>query len=246
MPICRLVRLSSLVPLIAAIACGGSSKHAESPASGTAEGKSGPAEVGKPAPDLSIQSLNGKGGVKLEDLAGKVVLVDFWATWCGPCKQSFPALEQLSKRHGSKLAIVGVSVNDEVDGVAEFAKEMGTTFPIGWDEGHAIAQRWNVSTMPSSFIVDEKGTVRFVHAGYHDGDPAEIDKEVEGLLGDAKTAPDTKPAATDAPAKTDAPPDDKQAATDAASDTKPAKPSKKKGGKKKKPKKAPKPAPTTS
>jgi hypothetical protein len=116
---------------------------------------------------------------------------------------------------------------------------MGTTFPIGWDQGHAIAQRWNVSTMPSSFILDDKGTVRFVHAGYHDGDETQIEKEVTELIGgasDAKTG-DTKPA-DDKPAATDPPPaDDKPAAADPPPDTKPAKPTKKKGSKKKKPKK---------
>ena len=245
MRICRVARLISLMPIVAAVACGGSKKPAESPASTTAaEGNTGPAEVGKPAPDLSIQSLNGKGDVKLGSLSGKIVVVDFWATWCGPCKQSFPALEALSKRHGEKLAVVGVSVNDEIDGVADFAKEMGTTFPIGLDQGHAIAQRWNVATMPTSFVVDDKGTVRFVHAGYHDGDEAEIEKEVTSLIGDAggsnAKSGDTKPTATDTPAAaTDPPPEEKPAATDPPADAKPAKPSKKKGTKKKKPKKKP-------
>src|ERR1700733_8484712 len=146
----RLAALSFLLPLLPAVACGGAAKHAESPASGDQAAHTGPAEVEKPAPDLSIQPLNGKGDMRLEGLSGKVVVVDFWATWCAPCRKSFPGLEALAKRHGEKVKVVGVSVNDEPDGITDFTKELGTTFPVGWDKGHSIAERWNVSTMPSS------------------------------------------------------------------------------------------------
>jgi thiol-disulfide isomerase/thioredoxin len=243
MPIPRRVCALLMFSFVAVTACGSGQKPAESPASEAGSGKSGPAEVGKPAPDLAIHTLNGQGDVKLEALSGKVVLVDFWATWCAPCKQSFPVLEAMSKRHGSKLAIVGVSVNDDADGVAEFAKEMGATFPVGWDKGHAIAERWNVSTMPSSFLVDEKGTVRFVHAGYHDGEEATLDKEIDSLIGSggAPANASAKEAAKDPepPAAAAAPAEDPPEA-------KPAKPSKKKATKKKRLKKTPKSAPQTS
>src|SRR5690606_8582167 len=119
--------------------------------------------VGKKAPDLSIQTLNGKGTFSLGSTRGKAVIVDFWATWCQPCKQSFPKLEELSKRLGDKVEIIGISVDDEQKGVLEFAKENGATFAIAWDEGHAIASRWKVGTMPTTFIVDGAGKVRFVH-----------------------------------------------------------------------------------
>ncbi len=161
----------------ASVACGGSSEGAKSPADVASDG-SGHAEVGKPAPDLSIRTLNGKGTVSLASLAGKTVIVDFWATWCGPCKKSFPKLEELQKRLGDGVVIVGVSVDDEDSGVLDFAKENGATFPIGWDEGHALANRWKVSTMPTSFIVDPTGVVRYIHAGYHDDEPEKIAKEV--------------------------------------------------------------------
>ena len=186
------LRRIALLPLAFALACGGSKKPAVDPSSAPiADGAphDGPAEVGKPAPDLAIQALNTKADLKLGDMSGKVVVVDFWATWCGPCKQSFPGLQALSKRHEGKVAVVGVNVNDDQDGVTDFAKELGTTFPIGWDKGHAIADRWKVATMPSSYVVDATGTVRYVHAGYHEGDEAEIEKEVAGLIGDAANAP---------------------------------------------------------
>jgi DsbE subfamily thiol:disulfide oxidoreductase len=172
-------RLSVGVLVLALAGCG--SKGAKTAADSKGS-DSGHAEVGKTAPDLSIQSLNGKGEVSLEKLQGKIVVVDFWATWCGPCKQSFPKLEELSKKLGDKVEIVGVSCDDEKKGVLEFAKENGATFAIGWDEGHTLAQRWKVDNMPTTFIVDGTGTVRHVHNGYHgDSEAKEIEKEIAGL-----------------------------------------------------------------
>jgi thiol-disulfide isomerase/thioredoxin len=171
-------------------ACGGSSKPAASASSSEGEGGGG-TEVGKPAPDLALDTLNGKGKISNASLQGKVVIVDFWATWCGPCKQSFPKLEELSKKYAGKLEIVGVSCDEEKDGVADWAKLQGATFAIAWDEGHKIAPRWNVKTMPTSFILDSSGNVRHIHAAYHDDEPELMDKEIVALMNEptkAKTA----------------------------------------------------------
>ncbi len=146
-----------------------------------AEGKGGPAEVGKAAPDLKVTTVNGQGAVTLESLSGKIAVVDFWATWCGPCKQSFPKLEELAKQNVGKVQVVGISVDDSSDGVADFAKVNGATFPVGWDEGHSIAGRWKVETMPTTYILDATGTVRFIHAGYKDGEADVMAKEIASL-----------------------------------------------------------------
>jgi cytochrome c biogenesis protein CcmG/thiol:disulfide interchange protein DsbE len=167
-------------------ACGGASKNAKSPTQ-EAAGSGGTVEVGKPAPDLSIQTLNGKGTVSLASLQGKIAVIDFWATWCAPCKASFPKLEALSKRHAGKVEIVGISVDDEdkKSEIIPFAKDKGATFAIGWDDGHAIANRWHVETMPTTIIIDATGTVRHVHAGYHDDEPEQIDKELLALVNES-------------------------------------------------------------
>lgn len=168
--------------LAATAACGGGKPDAKAPTSEGGGDSSGPAKVDQAAPDLSIQTINGKGKISLETLKGKVAIVDFWATWCGPCKQSFPKFEELAKKHSGRVEIVGVSVDDEQSGVAEFAKEQGVTFPIGWDEGHAIANRWDVKSMPTTYILDASGKVRYIHAGFHDDEPEEIAKELAMLL----------------------------------------------------------------
>ena len=211
----------------------------------TADGdpSAGPAEVGKVAPTLKIDTLNGKGAITLESLSGKIAVVDFWATWCGPCKQSFPKLEELAKQNTGKVQVVGISVDDKADGVAEFAKANGVTFPIGWDDGHSIAGRWKVDTMPTTYILDTTGKVRFIHAGYQDGEADAIAKELLALSlepsgGSAKTDTATgdkdKPAGDkDKPAgDKDKPAGDSATASPNASSDPPAVPPKKAGAKK--------------
>jgi thiol-disulfide isomerase/thioredoxin len=185
--------------------CGGGPKKPANSAT-SSDGKSGPAEVGKPAPELSVDTVNGKGKVSLESLQGKVAVVDFWATWCAPCKQSFPKLEELSKQNPDKLQIVGIAVDDQVDGVADFAKQNGATFAIAWDNGHSIANRWKVDTMPTTYVLDATGTVRYIHAGYHDDEAEKIAKEVATLSSEAGGSSSSKIAKTDS---TDTKPDAK-------------------------------------
>ena len=235
----------------------GCAEPPKSPADNKGSSSSGGdhAEVGKPAPELSIQTLNDKGKIDLSGMQGKVVVVDFWATWCGPCKQSFPKLEAMSKKVSDKVVIVGVSVDDEKKGIVEFAKENGASFAIGWDEGHSIANRWKVGTMPTTFIVDATGKVRHIHDGYHDGETDVMEKELNALVSEAGSGGggDTKAKSDDK--GSDSKSDDKKADDKKSDDKKgddkasgdktddpPAdgeKPKKKKPGKKgKKPKKA--------
>jgi peroxiredoxin len=116
-------------------------------------------------------------------MEGKVVVVDFWATWCEPCKKSFPKLQDLNVKYkASGLEVVGVSEDDEKGGIKEFGATYGVKFPLGWDDGKSMAGKWQPKSMPASFIVDRKGIVRFAHLGYHDGDEVEVEREVKSLL----------------------------------------------------------------
>lgn len=179
----------AVIPLAGVISGCGSTKADAHTAASESGGEH--LTVGQPAPDLSIQTVNGKGKISNDSLKGKVAIVDFWATWCAPCRTSFPKLEELAKKHAGKVEVVGVSVDDEKGGVADFAKENGATFAIGWDEGHSIAERWKVKSMPTTVLLDASGNVRHVHAGFHDDEPEQIAKELTALL--AEPAPAASP-----------------------------------------------------
>ena len=136
---------------------------------------------GDQAGGFSVDQLNGSGKLSLQP--GKVMIVDFWATWCEPCKKSFPKLQELyTKYKASGLEIAAISEDDDKGGIVDFAKTYGAKFPVGWDGDKTIAKKWQPKSMPSTFIVDRKGVVKFTHTGYHDGEELEIEKEIKSLL----------------------------------------------------------------
>lgn len=140
-------------------------------------------EPGSKMPTAALKDLAGK-PIDPKDLAGKVVIVDFWASWCAPCKQELPALEALYKKYKAKgLVVLGVSVDNELANATALAKSLKLTFPSTHDAQHALANKFSPPRMPSSYVVDQKGIVRHVHAGFRAGDEADIEREVRALLG---------------------------------------------------------------
>jgi peroxiredoxin len=165
-------------------ACGGEDaedKGADSPSDTESKGL-----VGTRAPDFTVVAMTGSNKrISLKKLRGKVVVVDFWGTFCEPCKKSFPRLQELNEKYAGKgLAIVAISEDEAEDKgkITQFADEFGAKFTIGWDADKSVAKNYNPPTMPSSFVIDRNGHVRFQHAGYHDGDELQIEKEVMRLL----------------------------------------------------------------
>lgn len=139
--------------------------------------------TGKPAPAFALPAQSGAKHVSLDEAKGKVVLVDFWATWCGPCKASFPKYQALAQKYSDDLVVIGIAEDDESDGIQEFARETGATFPLAWDKDKNIAKEYRPDSMPTSFLVDGNGLVRFVHSGFRDGDEKEVEKRVKSLVG---------------------------------------------------------------
>jgi thiol-disulfide isomerase/thioredoxin len=121
-------------------------------------------KVGDALPDL--------GGFKLEgklpaDLRGKVILVDFWASWCGPCKQSFPALNDLQKQFADKgVVIVAINVDESRSDMEAFLKQHPAAFTVVRDVSQKLVEKAGVETMPSSFLVGADGRIRAVHSGF--------------------------------------------------------------------------------
>lgn len=137
--------------------------------------------IGAKAPGFTAKAVNGKAVSPFKD---RVTVIHFWATWCGPCKQAMPGLQKVADSHRSDAVdVIAVSVDDESNELAQYVKqEVGVTYPVGWDDGHVIAQKYLVQTMPSTYLVDRDGKIRFVHDGYHSGDEEEIAKEIAKLL----------------------------------------------------------------
>jgi thiol-disulfide isomerase/thioredoxin len=115
---------------------------------------------------------------------GQVVLVDFWASWCAPCKASFPAMAKLYADLAPRgLAIVAVSVDEKESAYAGFVKKLAPPFAVMHDRTQALVQKVSVPTMPTSYLLDRTGKVRFVHVGYHgDATERQLRREIESLL----------------------------------------------------------------
>lgn len=138
--------------------------------------------LGAPAPAFDLPTADGASRVSLAAHAGKVVVVDFWATWCKPCRASFPAYQAIADDHGADVVVIGVSVDEEPEGIPAFAEATGARFPLVWDEAQGVSQRYSPPTMPTSFIVDRSGIVRFVHTGFVPGDEQAVRAHIEQLL----------------------------------------------------------------
>jgi peroxiredoxin len=138
-------------------------------------------KVGDPLPNLSAYGLE---GTLPENLKGQVVILDFWASWCAPCKQSFPVMDKLYKENSARgLVIVAVSVDDKPSDMQKFLKKTPVTFPVVHDAAHKLVKETDVNTMPTSFIVDRSGKVRFVHSGFQGKTTTkQYQQEVEELL----------------------------------------------------------------
>jgi len=138
--------------------------------------------IGAAAPAFELDAPGGKQKVSLAAHAGKVVIVDFWATWCAPCHESFPAYQRLAEKFGDQLVVIGVSVDDDPAGIPEFAKETGAMFPLAWDDGQITSKSYQPPKMPTSYVVDQSGIVRFVHSGFHSGEEQALESEIRSLL----------------------------------------------------------------
>ena len=138
-------------------------------------------KAGDPARDFSAPDLNGR-NVRLQNLRGKVVLLNFWGTWCGPCRQEFPELVRLHQRlkdRGFEIVAVDVGDDDE-EAVKAFADGAGATFSIVRDQG--ASSLYGVASFPTNVLIDRSGVIRFQLRGYGSDSVARLGREAEKLL----------------------------------------------------------------
>ena len=134
------------------------------------------------APDFALKSSTGE-NLRLSEYRGDVVMINFWATWCGPCRQEMPLLEELYSRYQRVgFNLLGVNIDDDSRRAMQMAEELGINFPVLFDASMVVSKLYEVDAMPVSVLVDREGTVRYVHHGYKPGYEDKYMDQIRSLL----------------------------------------------------------------
>src|SRR5512134_665621 len=166
--IARLLRTARLLAPLALAAAGAAASAAITPTAG--------------APDFTLPSLGGP-NLRLQEQRGQVVMVNFWATWCGPCRVEMPHLSRLyDKYRGSGFVVFAVNIDEDPRKAASVAAQLGMRFPVLLDTDKKVSRMYDLSTMPSTILIDRDGRVRYVHRGYRSGYEDTYDKQIRELL----------------------------------------------------------------
>ncbi|MDH3388767.1 MAG: TlpA family protein disulfide reductase [Gammaproteobacteria bacterium] len=140
------------------------------------------ASVKGPAPNFTLKSLSGE-NLKLSEMTGNVVLINFWASWCGPCREEMPLLNALHKKYEPLgFTVIGVNVEEDVNNARGFLKSFPVNFPVLLDNTNKVSKQYNVIAMPTTVVVDRDGNMRYLHKGYKPGDEDKYTKMVKKLV----------------------------------------------------------------
>lgn len=134
------------------------------------------------APDFTLKSRSGE-NVKLSELRGEVVMINFWASWCAPCRQEMPLLEEMYKKYNDLgFVLLGVNVEEDSSKAGDLLKEVPVSFPVLFDNKNDVTKLYKVVAMPSTVMVDRDGKMRYLHRGYLPGYEAEYVKQIKELV----------------------------------------------------------------
>lgn len=135
-----------------------------------------------PAPDFTLKSSDGE-NLKLSEFRGEVVMINFWASWCGPCRQEMPLLDELySQYQPLGFTILGVNVEEDSSKAKKLLKDIPVDFPVLFDNKSEVSKLYNVVAMPSTVLVDRDGNVRYLHQGYKPGYEETYQQQVRALI----------------------------------------------------------------
>ncbi|WP_347332699.1 TlpA family protein disulfide reductase [Marinimicrobium locisalis] len=134
------------------------------------------------APDFTLKSESGE-NIRLEEQRGKVVMINFWASWCAPCRKEMPLLDELYDRYkDAGFTLFGVNVEQDPEAAKKFLENVGVSFPILYDPESDVSRTYQVSAMPTTVMVDRDGEVRYVNRGYKEGDEEKYRKQIRELI----------------------------------------------------------------
>jgi cytochrome c biogenesis protein CcmG, thiol:disulfide interchange protein DsbE len=130
-------------------------------------------------------TLPGKAGmVKLSDMAGSVIYLDFWASWCGPCRQSFPWMNQMQAKYKAKgFQVLAVNLDTKTDDAIKFLAQVPANFTVAFDSKGQTPRVYGVKGMPTSYLIDRNGKVLWQHVGFRPADKEELEKQIQAALG---------------------------------------------------------------
>jgi len=138
--------------------------------------------VDGPAPDFTLEGADGQ-RMQLSDLRGEIVMINFWASWCGPCRQEMPLLDQLHNQYKALgFTVLGVNVEENPVKAKDLLKQIPVSFPILFDSDNKVSKRYNVIAMPSTILVDRNGNMRYLHQGYQPGYEMQYQDQVRALI----------------------------------------------------------------
>lgn len=139
-------------------------------------------DVEQIAPDFTLEALSGP-NLRLQEYRGQVVLINFWASWCGPCRQEMPVLDRLHQRYEEAgFAVLGVNVEGKRAPAEKIAKQSNVSFPVLIDASQSVSKKYDLEAMPSTVMVDRDGKIRYIHRGYKPGDESKYLEVVKQLI----------------------------------------------------------------
>ena len=135
-----------------------------------------------PAGDFTLKSAEGS-NIRLSEYRGQVVMLNFWASWCGPCRQEFPHLDDLQQKYSDLgFTVFGVNVEQDRASADKVLRDIPVTFPILFDDENVVSEQYGVDAMPMTLLVDRDGQVRHLHRGYKPGYEDKYEEQVRSLI----------------------------------------------------------------
>jgi len=138
--------------------------------------------IGQKAPDFTLKNMQGK-NLNLTEQRGNIILINFWASWCGPCRKEMPVLQKLQEKYQDLgVAVWGINVEQENQAGRDFLTGLDLSFPIFFDQTNELSATYQVEAMPTTVIIDRDGVVRYVYRGFKDGYGKKYAKAIKKLI----------------------------------------------------------------